>query len=178
MTPTADAFGILQKIADFSFERVDPTYVDRARAIGREAGHAVIAGENYGQGSSREHAAAAPRYLGLRIVIAKSFARIHWQNLINYGILPLLFVEPQDYDRLKENDTLRVRNLCHKLESSGKIVLESASVTIETQHGLTSDHIKIILASGVVNRRRNDRRKGTGYDALTLRSSIDAEHDI
>lgn len=168
----------LQKIADFSFERVDPTYVDRARAIGREAGHAVIAGENYGQGSSREHAAAAPRYLGLRIVIAKSFARIHRQNLINYGILPLLFVEPQDYDRLQENDTLRVRDLSHKLDGDGKIMLESASAAIETQHGLTSDQIEIILAGGVVNRRRNDRRKGTGYDALTPRSSIDVEHDI
>lgn len=168
----------LQKIADFSFERVDPTYVDRARAIGREAGHAVIAGENYGQGSSREHAAAAPRYLGLRIVIAKSFARIHRQNLINYGILPLLFVEPQDYDRLKENDTLRVRDLSHKLDGGGKIVLESASATIETQHGLTSDQIEIILAGGVVNRRHRDRRTGKRRDALRTKSPTNAEHGI
>ncbi len=168
----------LQKIADFSFERVDPTYVDRARATGQKAGHAVVAGKNYGQGSSREHAAAAPRYLGLRIVIAKSFARIHRQNLINYGILPLLFVESTDYDRLEANDTLQIPDLRHKLESSGKIVLQSANVTIETQHGLTSDQIEIILAGGVVNHRRNGRRKGSWYDALTSRSSINAEHDI
>ena len=169
----------LQKIASFSFERIDPTYVDRARAIGQKAGHAVVAGKNYGQGSSREHAAAAPRYLGLRIVIAKSFARIHRQNLINYGILPLLFVKPTDYDRLEKNDTLRVRNLRHKLESGGKIVLESASVAIETQHGLTSDQIEIILAGGVVNHRRNNRRKASVYDALTPRSTTDlAEHNI
>ncbi len=146
----------LQKIANFSFDRVDPTYVDRARAIGQKAGHAVVAGKNYGQGSSREHAAAAPRYLGLRIVIAKSFARIHRQNLVNYGILPLLFVEPTDYDRLETNDTLRVRDLRHKLESSEKIVLESASGAIETQHGLTSDQVEIIFAGGVVNHRRNN----------------------
>ncbi len=145
----------LQKIADFSFERIDPTYVARARAIVQRAGHAVIAGKNYGQGSSREHAAAAPRYLGLRIVVAKSFARIHRQNLINYGILPLLFVDPTDYDRLEKNDTLRIRDLRQKLEGGGRILLESSNVTIETQHGLTSDQIQIILDGGVVNHRRN-----------------------
>ena len=145
----------LQKIAEFSFERIDPTYVARARAIGRWAGHAVIAGKNYGQGSSREHAAAAPRYLGLRIVVAKSFARIHRQNLINYGILPLLFVDPTDYDRLEMNDTLRVRDLREKLESGGRIQLESPNAAIETRHGLTPGQIEIILDGGVVNHRRN-----------------------
>jgi aconitate hydratase len=169
----------LQKIADFSFERIDPTYVTRAHALGPNSMHAVVAGKNYGQGSSREHAAAAPRYLGLRVVVAKSFARIHRQNLINYGILPLLFVESTDYDRLEKNDTLRIRDLRHKLAGGGKIVLESANVTIETQHGLTSDQIEIVLAGGVVNHRRNNRRKGSGRDALTPRSPVDlAEHDI
>jgi len=144
----------LQKIAEFSFERIDPTYVARARAIARRAGHAVIAGRNYGQGSSREHAAAAPRYLGLRIVVAKSFARIHRQNLINYGILPLLFVDPTDYDRLEMNDTLRVGDLRQKLESGGRILLESSNAAVETRHGLTSDQIEIILDGGVVNHRR------------------------
>ena len=144
----------LPKIAEFSFERIDPTYVDRARAIVQRAGHAVIAGKNYGQGSSREHAAAAPRYLGLRMVVAKSFARIHRQNLINYGILPLLFVDPTDYDRLEMNDTLRVRDLRQKLESGGRILLESSNAAVETRHGLTSDQIEIILDGGVVNHRR------------------------
>ena len=144
----------LQKIAEFSFERIDPTYVARARAIARRAGHAVIAGKNYGQGSSREHAAAAPRYLGLRMVVAKSFARIHRQNLVNYGILPLLFVDPTDYDRLEMNDTLRVRDLRQKLESGGRILLESSIAAVETRHGLTSEQIEIILDGGVVNHRR------------------------
>ncbi|WP_246719671.1 hypothetical protein [Methylocystis sp. H62] len=169
----------LQKIADFSFERIDPTYVARAHALGPNSMHAVVAGKNYGQGSSREHAAAASRYLGLRVVVAKSFARIHRQNLINYGILPLLFVESTDYDRLEKNDTLRIRDFRHKLAGGGKIVLESANVTIETQHGLTSDQIEIVLAGGVVNHRRNNRRMGSGRDALTPRSPVDlAEHDI
>ncbi|MBU6529030.1 hypothetical protein OGR47_18925 (plasmid) [Methylocystis sp. MJC1] len=84
--------------ANFSFERIDPSYVDNARTIGQTPGHAVIAGKNYGQVSSREHAAAAPRYLGLRMVIAKSCARIHRQNLINYGVLPLVFINERDYD--------------------------------------------------------------------------------
>ena len=145
----------LQKIADFSFERIDPTYVARARAIARPAGHAVIAGKNYGQGSSREHAAAAPRYLGLRIVVAKSFARIHRQNLINYGILPLLFVDPTDYDRLEVNDALRIRDLRQKLEGGGIIQLESPRGEIETRHGLTPGQIEIILDGGVVNHRAN-----------------------
>jgi len=76
----------IQKISDFTFERIDRSYVERARSA--RSGHAVVAGRNYGQGSSREHAAAAPRNLGLRVVLAKSFARIHRQNLINYGVLP------------------------------------------------------------------------------------------
>jgi len=149
----------LQKIADFSFERIDPTYVARARAIAQKTGHAVVAGKNYGQGSSREHAAAAPRYLGLRLVIAKSFARIHRQNLINYGILPLQFLEPADYDRLERGDALRIRDLRRNLDSGGKILVETSNVTIVTHHGLTSDQIEIVLAGGVVNLRRNIGRK-------------------
>lgn len=154
----------LQKIANFSFERIDPSYVDNARAIGQTPGHAVIAGKNYGQGSSREHAAAAPRYLDLRMVIAKSFARIHRQNLINYGVLPLVFINSGDYDRLAVGDTLWVGDLRKTLASSDRIVLRSANATIEACHGLTSSQIKVILAGGVVNFRRgnmNEERGGT-----------------
>ena len=94
----------IQKIEDFAFERIDLAYVEHARAVRGTTGHAVVAGRNYGQGSSREHAAVAPRDLGLRLVLAKGFARIHRQNLINYGVLPLLFVHPEDYDRLRKGD--------------------------------------------------------------------------
>ena len=79
----------IPRISDFVYEMVDPTYSKRALEQKLKSGHAIIGGENYGQGSSREHAALAPRYLGLQLVIAKSFARIHRKNLINYGVLPL-----------------------------------------------------------------------------------------
>ncbi|RTL87283.1 MAG: aconitate hydratase, partial [Hyphomicrobiales bacterium] len=157
----------LQKIANFSFERIDPSYVDHARAIGQTPGHAVIAGKNYGQGSSREHAAAAPRYLGLRMVIAKGFARIHRQNLINYGVLPLVFINDGDYDRLAVGDTLCVVGLRRTLPSSDRIVLRSANATIEARHGLTSDQVEVILAGGVVNFRRGNMNEERGDAVLT-----------
>ena len=95
-------------ISEFVFERLDPSFPKRARE--RQPG-AVIGGENYGQGSSREHAALAPRYLGIRLKIAKSFARIHKANLINFGIVPLTFKDPADYDLLKEGDKLQIPHL-------------------------------------------------------------------
>ncbi|ARN81221.1 aconitate hydratase [Methylocystis bryophila] len=143
----------LEKIATFAFARIDPTYAERA---GRDAarGHAVVGGKNYGQGSSREHAAAAPRCLGLRLVLAKSFARIHRQNLINYGVLPLRFVDPADYERLAAGDVLLVSHLRRSLQEGGPIIIESGGRRIETQHDLTADQIESILDGGVINRRR------------------------
>jgi aconitate hydratase len=78
----------IPKISEFAFDMVDRTYHRRAMQVRDSGGHAVLGGRNYGQGLSREHAALAPRYVGLRVVIAKSFARIHWQNLVNFGVLP------------------------------------------------------------------------------------------
>ena len=145
----------LQKIASFAFARIDPSYAERAhRAAAR--GHAVLGGVNYGQGSSREHAAAAPRYLGLRIVLAKSFARIHRQNLINYGVLPLRFADPSDYGRLAAGDRLQVDNLRRNLEQGEPIALRCDGLEVETWHDLTTDQIETILEGGVVNRRRKD----------------------
>ena len=143
----------LEKIATFSFSRIDPTYADRAKSEAAR-GHAVVGGKNYGQGSSREHAAAAPRYLGLRIVLAKSFARIHRQNLINYGVLPLRFADPTDYDRVAAGEALQARHLRRSLEEGAPTTLLCAGRSIETQHDLTADQIEIILDGGVVNRRR------------------------
>src|SRR5690606_30787980 len=91
----------IPKIAEFSFEQIDADYARKALDLKEQGGHAIIAGFNYGQGSSREHAALAPRYLGLRMVLVKDFARIHWQNLINFGILPLQFANEADYDTLE-----------------------------------------------------------------------------
>jgi aconitate hydratase len=143
----------IQKIDDFSFERIDPTYLDRARAVRKAEGHAVIAGKNYGQGSSREHAALAPRNLGLRMVLAKSFARIHRQNLVNYGILPLVFVEIGDYERLQKGDVLKASNLREALRKGDTIRL-ACDGEIAARHGLTPREVDIVLAGGLINWRR------------------------
>jgi aconitate hydratase len=142
----------IQRISDFAFERIDRSYVERTRAA--RAGHGVVAGRNYGQGSSREHAAVAPRYLGLRIVLAKSFARIHRQNLINYGVLPLVFAQAADYDRLRKDDVLRASNLHRTLKRGEEITLDCQG-PIPTRHGLTRLQIEIILAGGLINWRRH-----------------------
>jgi aconitate hydratase len=146
----------IQKISDFSFERIDRSYVERARAVEGSSGHAVVGGGNYGQGSSREHAAIAPRYVGMRLVLVKSFARIHRQNLINYGVLPLVFADPTDYDRLEKGDILLTANLRTTLERGEDISLHvEGKNTISTRHGLTAKQIQIVLAGGLINWRRN-----------------------
>ncbi|WP_373002263.1 aconitate hydratase [Hyphomonas sp.] len=145
----------IQKIDDFSFERIDTTYLERARAVRSSTGHAVIGGENYGQGSSREHAAIAPRNLGLRAVLVKSFARIHRQNLVNYGVLPLMFAEPGDYERLDKGDVLIMRDLHRTLNAGADVSLEvEGKDSISTKHGLTDKQIAVILEGGLINWRR------------------------
>jgi len=146
----------IQKIEDFAFERIDSTYVERARAARETGGHAVVAGRNYGQGSSREHAAVAPRDLGLRVVLAKGFARIHRQNLINYGVLPLVFVHAEDYDRLRLGDVLRAHDLRRAIESGQDITFECGG-PITTRHGLTEKQVHVILAGGLINWHRKHR---------------------
>ncbi len=107
------------KLSEFCFTVCDETFPQRARAAGRSV---IVGGANYGQGSSREHAALVPMYLGVRAVVAKSFARIHAANLINYGILPLTFVNADDYDRLTQGDELTISGIFAGLES-GKFTL-------------------------------------------------------
>ncbi len=98
-------------ISEFVFTAVDPEFPRRAR---KYPGGVILAGENYGQGSSREHAALAPMYLGIKAVIAKSFARIHRQNLINFGIVPLKLVDPSDYDRISQSRRRRNTGHCER----------------------------------------------------------------
>jgi aconitate hydratase len=145
----------IQKIEEFAFERIDPTYRQRASDCRETTGHAVIAGRNYGQGSSREHAAVAPRDLGLRLVLARSFARIHRQNLINYGVLPLVFADPADYDRLDKGDTLHARDLHRALAQRDDVTLGwGVKGTIRTRHGLTPRQAEVIVAGGLINWHR------------------------
>jgi aconitate hydratase len=140
-------------LSEHVFEQVDPTFPRRAREAG---GGFVVAGENYGQGSSREHAALAPMHLGLTAVIAKSFARIHKANLINFGIVPLTFADPADYDRVAQGDRLVIEDIPAGLAAGGLVVRdETADVEFETETGLTDEERRIVLAGGRLNLLRD-----------------------
>jgi aconitate hydratase len=145
-------------ISQFAFTQLDPDYAQRAAA--GDGPHAVLAGENYGQGSSREHAVIAPRYLGLRVVIAKSFARIHGQNLANFGILPLQFTDPGDYDRLQQGDVLTFTGL-HEQLSAGQPVIATTrrgDRELRLSHQLSGRQIEMILAGGRIPLAARDAR--------------------
>ncbi len=136
----------IPKISEFSFSRIDDTYFERANAT--DGGHIVVAGENYGQGSSREHAVIAPRYLGLRAVVAKSFARIHWQNLANFGILPLEFVDPSDHDAISQGDEFVVTGLRDALRQGNQITATIGGRDVTLRHRLSDRQIEMLIAGG------------------------------
>jgi aconitate hydratase len=152
----------IPKISEFVYEIVDPTYASRALERKQAGSHAIIGGENYGQGSSREHAALAPRYLGLRLVIAKSFARIHHKNLVNFGILPVTFEDPAVYDQLEQGDTLVVKKLRDQLSKSGEthrleVQVLQKGLTFGVKHNLSPRMIELLLAGGLINWIRTSR---------------------
>ena len=123
-------------IAEYVFEKVDPSFATRAKMQG---GGIVVGGSNYGQGSSREHAALAPMFLGVRAVIVKSFARIHRDNLINFGILPMVFANPEDYDDIGEKDELLIEGAKDSLASRRKLRSSEGEETL-TVRNLSKDH--------------------------------------
>ena len=136
-------------LSKFCFEVCDPTFPERAKAAGDGI---IIAGSNYGQGSSREHAALVPMYLGIRCVIAKSFARIHVANLINAGILPLTFADPADYEALRQGDRLRLEALGEGMAAgSVTVVNESTGNRFTALCDLTERQRNILLAGGLLN---------------------------
>lgn len=139
-------------ISRFVFSQVDGSFFDRAMAHQRQS-FFVVGGDNYGQGSSREHAALAPRYLGLRVVIAKSFARIHLQNLSNFGILPLIFVDPEDWDKIDQDDVLAIGEVRSAIRQGNRVQLTNRSKdqTYETLHKLTERQIDMVLAGSLIN---------------------------
>jgi aconitate hydratase len=145
-------------ISRFVFDQIDEGYYERALKH-QESGHFVVAGYNYGQGSSREHATIAPRYLGLRAVIALSFARIHWQNLANFGILPLTFTNTADLVCIEQGHELALPNVRQKLESGKPILLvnKSRDEEYEVEHSLSAQQIKMILAGSRINLFRQEQ---------------------
>ncbi|MGC9538562.1 aconitate hydratase [Streptomyces sp. UG1] len=147
----------IPRLAEFTFTRLDPDYPRRAADLatdGRPGRHFVVGGENYGQGSSREHAAITPRHLGLRAVVAKSYARIHWQNLTNFGVLPLEFDDPADYDRVEPGDRLRLENLHTALAPGAEPRLRlrntTRNETYTVRHHLSDGRRRTVLAGGTI----------------------------
>lgn len=132
-------------LSQYCFGVCDSTFPERAKAAGQSI---VVGGNNYGQGSSREHAALVPLYLGVRAVIAKSFARIHAANLINAGIMPLTFENPDDYDKISQDDTLRIEHVYDGMDE-GKMVLKDVTTGAEIPLSCSfTERQKAILKAG------------------------------
>ncbi|MGM9645076.1 MAG: aconitate hydratase [Eubacteriales bacterium] len=133
-------------LSKFCFAVCDETFSERAKAAGKSF---IVGGSNYGQGSSREHAALVPLYLGVRAVIAKSFARIHAANLINAGILPLTFENPDDYDKCVQGENMTLENIFDGMEK-GKIILKTDKYEIPLTCNYTKRQIDILKAGGLL----------------------------
>ncbi len=146
----------IPEISKHVFEVVDETFAERALEKG--VGF-IVGGENYGQGSSREHAALAPMFLGVKWVLAKSFARIHKANLINFGILPLTFEDSSEYEKFEQNDHLRIRNVIESLRENKPMVIENVTkgLEIKASYDLSERAKKIILAGGLLNFTRDQQ---------------------
>ncbi|WP_210586195.1 aconitate hydratase [Streptomyces sp. GESEQ-35] len=144
----------IPKLAEFTLTRLDPDYPWRAAEMREHGGHVIVAGENWGQGSSREHAAITLRHLGLRAVIALSYARIHWQNLANFGVLALEFTDPDDYRRVEPGDRLRLDGL-HDVLAPGAPPEPTAhnitrDQTYRLRHRLSDRQREAVLAGGTI----------------------------
>ena len=137
-------------ISEYVFFYVDQDFSRKAKEAKASA---VVGGENYGQGSSREHAALAPMYLGVKFVIAKSFARIHKTNLVNFGILPLTFKNAADYDRLKAGDELVITDIIKKLDKREDLTVENKTqgASFEVSYDLSDRQIELLKAGGLLN---------------------------
>lgn len=146
----------IPEISKYSYTVIDETFYDRAmEAKNQHGGHIVVAGDNYAQGSSREHAAIAPKYLGQIAVVAKSYARIAWQNLVNFGILPLEFVATSDYDKIHQGAMVSFKNLLEDVKNNNPIRLivsyENKVEEILTKHSMSERQINLILKGGIIN---------------------------
>jgi aconitate hydratase len=147
----------IPKYAEFVFEGIDPTFSKRALENKRAGIHNIlIAGASYGQGSSREHAAICPMFLGVRAVIAKSFERIHAANLINFGILPLAFANEADYDAISANDKIEIGDIQSALAKGADLTLKDTSTgkSVTLKYSLSTRQRDILLAGGMLNYTR------------------------
>ncbi len=141
----------IEHISEFAFEPIDKSYPERAKQT-HDTGHVIVTGKNYGQGSSREHAALAPRFLGLCVVVARQFARIHRENLVNFGVLPLVFADPADYDRIEQGDFLAIEGIHDALRDGRPLELDDymRGVTFRAVHQLSPRQVEMLLVGGLI----------------------------
>ena len=144
----------IPEISKFTLTRLDETFYDRCAAT-NFSGCFVVGGDNYGQGSSREHAALGPMYLGVRAIITKSFARIHKANLINYGIIPITFVNPADYDIINQDDVLEITNIEEALDTGCEFNIVVNGKTIKGTNDLAQRSRNILKQGGLAAYTRN-----------------------
>jgi aconitate hydratase len=140
----------IPKISEYCFTVCDEGFPKRALEMGKSI---IVGGSNYGQGSSREHAALAPLYLGVKAVITKSFARIHMANLVNAGIIPMTFMNEADYDKIDEQDELIIENVAEQLKNGGKVTVKNASkgYSFETEVNVSERQKQMLYAGGLLN---------------------------
>jgi aconitate hydratase len=141
------------KLSEFCFTVCDKDFPERAKA---KDGGIIVGGSNYGQGSSREHAALVPLYLGIKAVVAKSFARIHVANLINFGIVPMTFANPEDYDKISEGDALEIIGFADSVKNAESLILRDKTngAEIPLTLTLTARQRAILSAGGLLNYTR------------------------
>lgn len=151
----------IEAISEYAFWVIDKSFYDRSvETKETHGGHLVVGGENYAQGSSREHAALAPRYLGMKFTIAKSYARIGWQNLINFGILPFVFVNPKHYDAIEQGDMIRVENLRESVKNKSNVTAKivNKNKEIELTYNISDRQVEVLLAGGLINYIKNKKK--------------------
>lgn len=150
ITPASAEFSSMRSniplMSQYCYHRYAPDFAARAKEMGKSF---IIGGENYGQGSSREHAAINPMYLGVKCVIAKSIARIHKGNLVNHGIIPMLFADPAAYDKIEQGDTLVIDNLLDQIPTR-KVTVQNTTkgFSFDTTLDLTDNEVEVVLAGG------------------------------
>ena len=150
ITPASAEFSSMRSniplMSQYCYHRYDPSFAERARQMGQSI---IIGGENYGQGSSREHAAINPMYLGVKAVIAKSIARIHKGNLLNHGIIPMIFADPADYDRVDIEDTLEIHNLLDQMQTREVEITDvTKDFTFKARLELSDSELEVISCGG------------------------------
>lgn len=150
----------IPKISEFTFSQIEDDFYQRALQH-QKTGSFLVAGQNYGQGSSREHAAIAPRYLGIRAILAKSFARIHRDNLVNFGVIPLVFSNPKDWDKVGQGDVLQFPDIKQVLQKGGSIIAHNLTKNhdYKMQHDMTCRQIEFVLEGSLINMLRHEEEK-------------------